>query len=61
MELVSRHDFHPESKVKTIPFRSVVSVACDKDATVRGNIACPFTFKFFLVLINGKTELFAKS
>ena len=60
-EITSRADFHPESKVKTIPFRQIAAVAYDDKKQVRGNKDCPFSFKFTLIQMQSKTDLFAKS
>ena len=33
-EITSRADFHPESKVKSIPFRHIAGVACDEEKKI---------------------------
>jgi hypothetical protein len=60
--VTSRPDFHPESKVKTIPFRKIVGVLPDNGKKMVDVNKCSHTFKFILVEENSKeTALYAKS
>ena len=60
-EVTSRPDFHPESKVKTIPFQKIVGVLPDNGKKMVDINQCSHSFQFSLIETSIKTDLYARS
>ena len=59
--MTSRPDFHPESKVKTIPFQKIVGVLPDNGKKMVDINQCSHSFQFSLIETSIKTDLYARS